>query len=351
MSIGESIRTNVSIANVTADDAARKTPVYHDLEGLMRNHEVLYPRISRWFKNRVVPQLKGGGRAALVGYEEDSPVASAIVKPRGDTKFCHLHIAQEYRGHNLGELFFSLMAFEARRRAKRVHFTLPEGLWEEEREFFGGFGFECPEIAETQYREGQRELVCSAPFANVWKSVRNKLPKLVRRFGVGKHEMSEGVVMSIRPSIAEDIMAERKIVEVRRRFSEKWSGAMACIYASKPVSGLVGEAHIQEVIEASPATIWRNFGEYTGASKEAFHEYTSGCDTVYAIVFGKIEPYITAIPLAQLEHFLGVKLSVPQSYLKAEAGSVWSEAVSLATLLQRKKRRKREDPIAPNVLV
>lgn len=334
----ERLRTRVSIAKITGDDANRLSDPFKDLKKLISAHEELYPDINTWFNSTVVPELKADGRAALVGYEDDSPVASAIVKPRRNTKFCHLHIAERHRGKNLGELFFSLMAFEARQMASRVHFTLPESLWEEEKDFFESFGFSSAELAERQYRSGEKELVCSASFENVWLNVRGKLSKLVQTFGVGEHNMSEGVVLAMKPDYAHAIMDERKVVEIRRRFARRWAGSYACIYATDPVSGLVGEARIEEVVKASPDTIWSHFGQYTNADERSFQEYTSGCDEIYAIIFGHVAPYISSIPLSQISYFIDEELSAPQSYVKAVDGNVWSEVVALATLLQRRRR-------------
>src|SRR6185503_7723649 len=156
--------------------------------------------IGKWLDGKVADGLRTGERTAFIGYLNDRPVASAVVKAGEEAKFCHLRLDDGIRDQNLGEVFFCLMAGETRRHhAKEVHFTLPESLWAEKFAFFGSFGFMTADRARTQYRLFEDELRCSAVFDDVWRAVLEKLPKLGCRFSIHGRAMQSALVMSIAP--------------------------------------------------------------------------------------------------------------------------------------------------------
>src|SRR5204863_9817154 len=111
-----------------------------------------------------------------LGLRDNIPVATAVVKRGENAKFCHLRLDECVRDQNLGELFFALMAAEVRQFASDVHFTLPESLWEEKRDFFQSFGFASASRATKQYRPFHDELSCSTPFQALWRTLTERLP-------------------------------------------------------------------------------------------------------------------------------------------------------------------------------
>src|ERR1022692_4870480 len=214
-------RSNLKIAQVTKEDVVNQTDKLKTIIGLLEKLETMYPEIDKWIKQKVLPGIKTDERVAYIGFDNDVPFVSAVVKKGKESKFCHLHIDHEFRNQNIGELFFSLMAFEVKKFAKEIHFTLPENLWIEKKKFFNSFGFENAIKSETQYRLFEEELKCSAPIEKVWESVLDILPKLIKQ-NSSPNDIINGLVMSIQPAFCNKILNGDKVVEIRRKFNKKW---------------------------------------------------------------------------------------------------------------------------------
>ena len=252
------------------------------LRNLIVANEKMYPNIAKWFDSKVVPGIKSSNRVAYVAYEENEPIASAVLKIGDRSKFCHLRIKEDLQDLSLGNIFFAQMALEARRYAKEVHFTLPESLWARKEAFFTNFGFGTARKAKRQYRRGDTELICSAPLREVWSATLKRLPRLMKKFTVAGYSLDSGMLLSIRPQYADRLFQGTKLVEIRRKFTKKWLGQRASLYASRPVSALVGEATMSAISSASPADIWAQYGSAIGCEKSEFDLYTQGCDQVHA---------------------------------------------------------------------
>jgi hypothetical protein len=168
MSAAFFVKENFQIVRLAEGDVRCKTDHLADFEDLILSNQQMYPEIERWYKGKVLPGIKQDERVAFVGYLNEKPAVSAVVKKGNNAKFCHLRINEALRDSHLGEVFFSLMALEIRDLAKDIHFTLPESLWETKGQFFQSFGFRSAELAEAQYRLFYRELACSAAFPAVW---------------------------------------------------------------------------------------------------------------------------------------------------------------------------------------
>ena len=192
------LENKIKIVELTQDDILKKSEVYCNLRlSFIRKHEDKYPHIERWFKNKVIPDIEPKERAFYIGYQNDKAIASAVVKKGEDSKFCHLHIEEEHRHQNVGDIFFLLMSLYIKRYAKRVHFSLPEGLWEEKKYFFNSFGFDKIEKYSTQYRNSEKELTSSVTFPILWKNILEKIPDLIEQFSPHTDSPLNGIVMSI----------------------------------------------------------------------------------------------------------------------------------------------------------
>lgn len=327
------ILENLQIVRLSEDDVKFETDNLAIFRKLVLGNEHMYPQIDKWFSERVVPGLKSTERIAYIGYVDEKPVISAVVK-RGDVaKFCHLRITDELQNANLGELLFSLMALEVKPYAKEIYFTLPESLWSSKMKFFQSFNFLKATKADDQYRFFEEELQTSASFPSVWQAVLGKLPRLLNSFCIGGHRMAGDLLLSIKPEFATRIMTGDKSVEIRRKFSKRWIGSHANLYASAPVMGLVGEAHISNVRAGKPKNIWKQYSAYIGCCQKDFEDYTSDCDVVYAIELEQVRPYRAPVMLSYAANLIGQALNPPQSYCALETGKPWTQAVSIAALL------------------
>ncbi|MBI4460283.1 MAG: hypothetical protein HY648_09535 [Acidobacteria bacterium] len=314
-------------------------PIFGDHLAALRNlivaNEEMYPNIAKWFDSKVVPGIKSSNRVAYVAYEGDEPIASAVLKIGDRSKVCHLRIKEDLQDLSLGEIFFTQMTQEVRRYAKEVHFTLPESLWAKKKSFFANFGFGTPQKAKRQYRKGDEELICSAPLTEVWSAMLKRLPRVMKKFTVAGYSLDSGMLLSIRPQYADRLLQGKKLVEIRRKFTKKWLGQRASLYATRPVSALVGEATMSAIASASPADIWAQYGPAIGCEKSEFDLYTQGCDQVYAIELKEVHPFQDRISLAQLSHILKEDLRPPQSYrhFNLDEDSPWARAACVAVFL------------------
>ncbi len=93
-----------------------------------------------------------------------------------------------------------------------------------------------------------------------------------------------GVLISVKPQYALLIVAGIKRYELRRRFSKDLhEGTKAIVYASNPISAVVGEAIIKKVHTLSLPDLWNLVAIDAMISKNEFISYYEGLQTGYAI--------------------------------------------------------------------
>ena len=303
-----------------------------DLIDLLRNRlslqEGSYPDILNWYEIKVKPGLKSGERIAYLGFIDGVPIASAILKLGKNAKFCHLYIEPEYQNDSLGELFFCQMTLDAKRFAKEIHFTLPESLWIEKKEFFQSFGFQDFAKFQKQYRSYDTELRCSSQYNNVWMQVMHKIPKINSKIAK-KDDVQNGILMSIRPEFAEKIKSGEKTIEIRKYFNTNLQGRKLTIYSSRPFQNLLGYADIDKVEKNSPEVTWNKYKDKIACSEKEFAEYTFDSKQIYSIFLKNFNNFTTPVPLNQLSFLVDTDLKPPQSYYKLENNQPWSNALSI----------------------
>jgi len=302
MSDAAAVRERFQIVRLAEGDVRCKSDHLAKFRELVLANQRMYPEIEKWYSQKVLPGIRQDERVAFIGYLNELPAVSAVVKKGADAKFCHLRIHEDLRGSNLGDVFFSLMALEIRDLAKNVHFTLPESVWQTSGEFFQSFGFRSTELAEAQYRLFDRELACEAGFSTVWNAVLAKIPKLAHLYAFGGFTPDNQLLMSVKPEFADRIMQRKKTVELRRKFSTRWVGHRINIYASAPVTSMVGEARISRVVVKAPELIWEEFQDQLGCTRREFDEYAAGASEVYALELDEVRPYRDRFPLVQMSH-------------------------------------------------
>lgn len=334
-SLFANIAQDISISWVTAEDAELQTDLWRDLQNLVVECEEMYPKIDRWIGKTVRAGIQSGQRSGFVAYHKGVPVVSSVIKQGLNAKFCHLKVKKGLWGSNVGEFFFALMAMEVRASAQRIHFTLPESLWEEKKAFFSSFAFRDVEKSGRQYRLFNDELHCAASFDLVWKSVMEKLPKLAASLEINGSSQDSDLLMSVRPRFADSILHGHKTVEVRRSFSAKWLGHRIALYAGAPISSVVGEAVIEQLVEDAPLNIWGRFGNAMGCTKSEFDAYANGANKVFALLLGSVRSYPRPLSLGTAQTLVGKRLLPPQSYARLKVGSPWATAIPIAGLLHR----------------
>ncbi|PKF78956.1 hypothetical protein CW749_13360 [Vibrio sp. vnigr-6D03] len=93
------------------------------------------------------------------------------------------------------------------------------------------------------------------------------------------------LVVSFKPKWADKILSKEKTVELRRQFGKSINNDITVlIYASAPVSAIVGTVSLHSISTDSIDKIWAKFNKQAGVSKREFFEYFKGKDTATALV-------------------------------------------------------------------
>lgn len=329
-------KANLNIYQLQPKDIIDQTDYLKDFKNLILEHEDMYPKIDKWFKNKVTDGIINKERIAYIGYSDDKPLVSSVVKRGVDAKFCHLNINENNQDSGIGDLFFSLMTLSLRHQASSIHFTLPENLWEQRKEFFKSFGFRNISKSNIQYRTGVEELRNVASFNDVWKNTLTKLPKIISNFTFYDENIFSGILMSIKPEYLKLIEDKDKYVEIRRSFHTKWENHRVTLYSSSPSQAIQGYATIKNVNIDTPKNIWDNYETKIGCTKKEFETYTSGTDKIYAITLENFNKYEFPVLLTQLQHLLGKDLRPPQSYQSIKNNKRWQQAISISEMLHNR---------------
>lgn len=97
-------------------------------------------------------------------------------------------------------------------------------------------------------------------------------------------------ILSIKPEFVAEIAAGRKGFEFRKTIF-KQRVEKVYIYASSPVSRIVGEFEPVDVVKGTPEEVWKQTKTRAGISRELFDAYYKGHETAYAIVIRNYVEY------------------------------------------------------------
>lgn len=125
--------------------------------------------------------------------------------------------------------------------------------------------------------------------------------------------------MSIHTRWAEAIMDGSKRVEFRkRRLAPDIQTVL--VYATAPVSKVIGSFTIDCIVSGSPMEIWERFGRVGVINRDDFFAYFDGADSAVAIVVSDAERFDVPVPLESIDP----RPAVPQSfaYLRTSALTV-----------------------------
>ena len=117
-------------------------------------------------------------------------------------------------------------------------------------------------------------------------------------------------ILSIKPQFVEEIVAGKKKFEYRKSVF-KQPVEKVYVYASAPVSRIIGEFQPVDILSGEPDIVWKQTKEFSGISEGFYKEYFRGKTTAYAIVIQNFKLYEESLPLPK-----GIK--APQSYLYIE---------------------------------
>lgn len=82
------------------------------------------------------------------------------------------------------------------------------------------------------------------------------------------------LIISVKPEYAKKILKGEKTIELRKCAPKKvGKDGYILIYVTAPVKELWGIYKIENIIKENPNTLWENFGEKTGITKQEFNNY------------------------------------------------------------------------------
>lgn len=117
-------------------------------------------------------------------------------------------------------------------------------------------------------------------------------------------------LLSIKPEFVKKIFLGEKRYEFRKVIFKSKDIKTVVIYASSPVSKIVGEFTIKTVIKDSPEIIWGQTKNQAGITEDFFKRYFKGKNKAYAIEIKRCIQYQRPIELNEI----GVKRA-PQSFM------------------------------------
>ena len=107
-------------------------------------------------------------------------------------------------------------------------------------------------------------------------------------------------LLSIHPKYATLIFNGTKRVEFRKKTFGR-AVKTVVVYATSPVSRIVGYFTVKEIFRESPSRVWARFEAYGGISKSEFDEYYRGTDTAVAILIEEATPLTRPMELQSEE--------------------------------------------------
>ncbi len=124
------------------------------------------------------------------------------------------------------------------------------------------------------------------------------------------------ILLSIKPEFAEKIFTEEKKYEFRRTIFKNKEVSSVIVYASAPISKIIGEFEIEEVLCKELGLLWHQTKDYSGITEAYYYKYFQGKEEGYAL---KVKKAIRYKENLCLKDCLGLK--PPQSFAYIKEGS------------------------------
>lgn len=140
------------------------------------------------------------------------------------------------------------------------------------------------------------------------------------------------ILISLEQRHAEEILAGRKHVELRRRRMNVEVGTTVWIYVKVPVGCIVGRARVSGLHSLAPSTLWRRFSGVSGLSRKEFDDYYKDVAQGFALVLEGVERLSSAVSLQELR-ITSAKFQPPQFFMRLDLMAPLTK-----TLIGKRKR-------------
>jgi predicted transcriptional regulator len=105
-----------------------------------------------------------------------------------------------------------------------------------------------------------------------------------------KQEQME-VILSIKPEYANKIFNGSKKFEFRRSIFKNKEVTKIIVYASSPVSKIIGEFEIEKILHEDLKSLWNLTKDFSGISEKYYYDYFIGKENGYALEVKKVKLY------------------------------------------------------------
>jgi len=126
----------------------------------------------------------------------------------------------------------------------------------------------------------------------------------------------DAFIMPIHPRFAEAILGGTKEYELRRVMPRVEAGQTVYIYATSPISSIVGAFTAGEQCSGSLVSLWRRLGSMCGVTRSEFEQYFSGLEKASALQVSAARALRRPTPLDELSTVAGGNFAAPQSTMR-----------------------------------
>jgi predicted transcriptional regulator len=99
------------------------------------------------------------------------------------------------------------------------------------------------------------------------------------------------VILSIKPEYANKIFNGSKKFEFRRSIFKNKEVTKIIVYASSPVSKIIGEFEIEKILHEDLKSLWNLTKDFSGISEKYYYDYFIGKENGYALEVKKVKLY------------------------------------------------------------
>lgn len=99
------------------------------------------------------------------------------------------------------------------------------------------------------------------------------------------------VLMSIKPEFANSIFEGTKLYEYRKYKLGRKDIVSVVVYATEPVSKIIGEFDIEKVLEETPQRLWELTHNGSGITEEFFYKYFENRNVSFAYKISNPQRY------------------------------------------------------------
>lgn len=117
------------------------------------------------------------------------------------------------------------------------------------------------------------------------------------------------VILSIKPKYAHKILEGKKTYELRKNIFKNSEVKTVLIYASAPISKIIGEFQVENIIHLELDELWKTVKEKAEVDKDFFDDYFESKTKGYAIGIKNVKKYRNSIDISEK---YGIK--APQSF-------------------------------------